>query len=267
MTISKLFVFALIFFAIDAYSEVTKYDGPDAEGKGLAIAKEASLRDDGFLNNKFDMEMLIRNKNGTEFQRKLRVQNLEVENDGNKTLIIFDTPSDQRDTKVLSFSHKFEPDEQMIYIPELKRVKRIASNNRSGPFVGSEFAYEDITSPEVEKYTYKYIGSEECKSGQCHLVELTPVNKNSGYTRLIVWYDVTEYYVVKTDFYDRKNALLKTLSYSGYRKYNEQYWRADVALMENLQTGKSTLIKATNWEFQSKMDDADFTRNGLFRVK
>ncbi|MES2673579.1 MAG: outer membrane lipoprotein-sorting protein [Pseudomonadota bacterium] len=237
------------------------------EEKGLAIAKEASRRDDGFMSNQFDMKMLIKNSNGTESERQLRVKNLEVENDGNKTLIIFDSPQDQRGTKVLSFSHKLEPDDQMIYLPALNRVKRIASNNRSGPFAGSEFSYEDITSPEVEKYTYKYLKTEDCASGSCYVIELKPVNDTSGYKRQVVWYDANDYYVLKTDYYDKRDSLLKTLVYTGYKKYADSFWRADKASMENLQTGKSTLLIATDWQFKVDVSSEDFSSNGLQRVR
>ena len=72
-----------------------------------------------------------------------------------------------------------------------------------------------------------------------HIVERTPVDPNSGYARQMVWIDGTHWRVGKIDFYDRKNELLKTLSYSGYRKYPNDKWRADEMKMTNHQSGKS----------------------------
>ena len=129
--------------------------------KGLAIAQEADRRDSGFGNYTNDVEMILKNKQGQESTRKIRSKTLEVADDGDKSLTIFDEPRDVQGTALLSFTHKEGPDDQWLYLPALKRVKRISSDNKSGPFMGSEFAYEDITSQEVDKYTYKYISDEK----------------------------------------------------------------------------------------------------------
>ena len=121
------------------------------EEKGLAIAVEADRRDIGFSNFTAELLMILRNRHGDESTRHLRSRTLEVDEDGDKTLIIFDRPRDVKGTALLTFSHKQGSDDQWLYLPALKRVKRIASNNKSGPFMGSEFAYEDIASQEVEK--------------------------------------------------------------------------------------------------------------------
>ena len=76
----------------------------------------------------------------------------------------------------------------------------------------------------------------------CYVVERIPVDQNSGYTRHLVWYDKEEYRPEKIEFYDWKDELLKTLTYSKYVHYLDQYWRADDLFMENYQTGKSTLL-------------------------
>ncbi|MEJ1364847.1 MAG: outer membrane lipoprotein-sorting protein, partial [Candidatus Sedimenticola sp. (ex Thyasira tokunagai)] len=131
-----------------------------AEEKGLAIAKESKARDIGWSDMQADMKMILRNKQGQESLREIRLKSLELESDGDKSLSIFDKPRDVKGTAFLSFSHPVGADDQWLYLPALKRVKRISSRNKSGPFMGSEFAYEDLTSFEVEKYSYKYIGDE-----------------------------------------------------------------------------------------------------------
>ena len=130
------------------------------EEKGLAIAIEADRRDQGFGDNAANMTMTLRNKQGQQTSRSLRTRTLEQADDGDKSLIIFDDPGDVKGTAFLSFTHKQGADDQWLYLPALKRVKRIASGNKSGPFMGSEFAYEDISSQEVEKYGWKYLRNE-----------------------------------------------------------------------------------------------------------
>jgi outer membrane lipoprotein-sorting protein len=237
------------------------------EERGLAIAVESDRRDTGFGDLAAELTMLLKNRQGEESTRYMRVKTLEVADDGDKSLTIFDRPPDVKGTALLTFSHKIDPDDQWLYLPALKRVKRISSKNKSGPFMGSEFAYEDIASQEVEKYTYKYIKDELYEDQDCFVLERYPVDPNSGYTRQVTWVDKAEYRPLKVDFYDRKNDLLKTLTYSGYQKYLDQFWRSDEMFMINHQTGKSTLLTWQKYQFRNGLSDQDFNRNSLKRAK
>jgi hypothetical protein len=237
------------------------------EEKGLAIAVEADRRDTGFQDFTSELTMLLKNRQGDESLRYMRVRTLEVPEDGDKSLTIFDRPADVKGTALLTFSHKTGPDDQWLYLPALKRVKRIASRNKSGPFVGSEFAYEDIASQEVEKYSYRYLRDETYEGHDCFVIERDPVDKYSGYTRQVVWIDKAEYRPLKIDFYDRKNDSLKTLTFDDYKQYLDQYWRAGKMFMINHQTGKSTLLSWTNYQFGKGLNEGDFNRNSLKRAK
>ncbi|OUR81656.1 outer membrane lipoprotein-sorting protein [Colwellia psychrerythraea] len=237
------------------------------EQKGLDISLEAKKRDLGWQDSTADMLMLLRNKQGQESIREIKMKSLEVIDDGDKSLTIFNKPRDVKGTAFLSFSHPVKSDEQWLFLPALKRVKRISSRNKSGPFMGSEFAFEDLSSFEVEKYTYKYLGEEELNGFKNFKVEQYPADENSGYTRRIVWIDNEEYRVHKIDFYDRKDSLLKTLSFKGYKQYIAKHWRADIQEMINHQNGKSTELKWTNYAFKTGLSDSDFNRNSLKRAR
>ena len=115
-----------------------------AEDKGLEIAQEAINRDTGWTDNTADMLMYLRNQQGQESIRELKIKSLEQQDDGDKSLTIFNKPRDVKGTAFLSFSHPVGADDQWLYMPALKRVKRISSTNKSGPFMGSEFAFEDL---------------------------------------------------------------------------------------------------------------------------
>lgn len=244
--------------------------GVSPEVKGLEIAVEASKRDDGFDNSTANMTMVLRNRHGEESKRSIRIRTLEVVEDGDKGMSIFDNPKDVKGTAFLSYTHKSGPDDQWLYLPALKRVKRISSNNKSGSFMGSEFAYEDIASQEVEKYTYKYLKDEPCGHSQmkeCFVVESYPVDKKSGYTRLITWVDKEEYRSARVDYYDRKNSKLKTLTFGPYKKYLDKHWRPESMKMVNHQTGKSTDLSWTDYSFKTGLTNNDFTKNALKRAK
>ena len=238
-----------------------------AEEKGLEIAIQADQLDSGFINSTARMEMTLKNKQGKTSIRHVRVKTLEVEGDGDKGLSIFDKPRDVKGTAFLTYSHANKPDEQWLYLPALKRVKRISSKNKSGPFMGSEFAYEDISSQEIAKYTYKHIRDENLNGINCFVIERYPTYKNSGYTRQVAWINKKEYRPEKIVFYDRKNSLLKTLTYQDYHQYLNKFWRADTMKMVNHQTGKSTNLIWKDYKFKTSLTEKNFSRNSLKRAK
>ena len=239
------------------------------EAKGLAIAQEMDRRDLGFDDTVARLQMTLRNARGQTSERELLIRTKEVadDNEGDKGFVIFEQPRDIKGTSLLTHSHINEPDDQWLYLPALKRVKRISSANKSGPFVGSEFAYEDMASQEVAKYTYRYLRDEPCGDLTCFVVARYPVYKHSGYTRQLTWIDQAEYRVQKIEFYDRKDTLLKTLRLSGYQQYLEKYWRALTLDMENHQTGKSTRLVFSDYQFRTGLEDRDFTPAMLKRVR
>jgi len=239
-----------------------------AADTGLAIVTEADRRESGYGDSTADMLMILRNKHGQESRRVMRYRTLEVEGDGDKSLTIFDSPKDVKGTAFLNYTHKVGDDDQWLYLPALKRVKRISSRNKSGSFMGSEFAYEDIASQEIEKYTYKWLRDETYNNLECFVVERYPVDKeNSGYSRQTAWIDKAEYRTWQVEYFDRKNAHLKTLTVSGYEKYNDRFWRATQMNMVNHQTGKSTELQFANYRFDIGLGDDDFNKNSLKRVR
>ena len=189
--------------------------------------------------------MVLRNKHGQESRRQLRVKVLEVSDDGDKSLFVFDEPCDVQGMALLIHAHRESADDQWLYLPALKRVTRISSSNRSGSFMGSEFAYEDLTAEAVEKFTYRYLRDEPCGDLTCTVSERIPVDKKSGYRRQVVWRDKDELRV----------------------QYLERYWRAGEMTMENHLTGKSTVLTWTDFQFQTDLDERDFTRTGLKRAR
>ena len=238
-----------------------------AEERGLEIAKERKARDTGWGDSVAEMSMILRNASGQETERKMRAKSLEIDGDGDKGLTIFDQPRDVKGTAFLNFSHATTPDDQWMYLPALKRVKRIASRNKSGPFMGSEFAFEDMSSFEIEKYTFKYLRDEQFEGMDTFVVEQYPVDKYSGYTRIITWIDQEHYRAHKIEFYDRKDSLLKTLMMHEYEQYLDQYWRPMRSEMFNEQNGKSTELITHSLEFKTGLKDSDFNKNTLKRAR
>ena len=203
-----------------------------------------------------------------------RIKEVPDESLGDKSVIVFESPADVDGTALLSHAKILDPDDQWLYLPALKRIKRISSKNKSGPFVGSEFAFEDFTAQELGKFDYKYLKSEACPGNAaltCDVVERFPKYEFSGYTRQITWIDQKDYQVRQIDFYDRKNDHLKTLEFQNYKKYsaagNQNVWRALKMTMKNHQTGKSSDFVFENYKFDLALSDNDFERGTLKRVR
>ncbi len=238
-----------------------------AEEKGLRIALDASARIDGFGNFTAEMTMLLRDRKGRETRRQMRLKVLEVDGDGDKSLFVFDQPRDVRGTALLNHSHVNTDDDQWLYLPALKRVKRINSSSRSGAFMGSEFTYEDMSTPEVEEFTYRYLRDEPCGEFTCTVTEQVPLDEKSGYSRKVVWQDTVELRTWKVELFDRRNSHLKTLSFADYGLYLDEFWRAGEMTMVNHLTGKSTVLQWTNFRFRTSIDDSEFTQTALRRVR
>lgn len=237
------------------------------EEKGLQIAKDAKAYDKGFVDFNANMVMALKNKKGNVSSRKIRIKTLEVTGDGDKSMSIFDEPADVKGTAMLTYSHGLEPDDQWLYLPAIKRVKRISSRNKSGPFMGSEFSFEDLGSQEIEKYTYKYLRDEACGEFQCYVIERIPAYKYSGYKRQHVWIDKEGYRMIKADFFDRKDEPLKTLTSSDYQQYLGHYWRPGKMEMVNHQNGKSTILTWNNYSFKTGLTEQDFKSQTLKRAR
>ena len=250
-------------------------NNPEAKGtidsiqKGMDISLKTKTVDQGWQDFTADMLMVLRNAQGQESVREVKMKSLEQLEDGDKSLTVFNKPRDVKGTAFLSYSHAVGADDQWLYLPSLKRVKRIASNNKSGPFMGSEFSFEDLSSFEIKKYTYKYLGDEKLNDRNGELdtfkVEQVPTDKSSGYSKRIVWIDKDEYRIVKVEFYDRKKSLLKTLSYQNFKLYLGKYWRANTSKMVNHQSSKETELQWNNYNFQTGLAESDFSKTALKR--
>ena len=238
-----------------------------AEEAGLRIATDARERQKGFSNFTANLNMILRNKRGQESKRELRIKVIEVDEDGDRTLFVFDHPRDVKGTAFLVHTHKDKPDDQWLYLPALKRVKGISASKQSGSFMGSEFSYEDMGAVEVEKYTHRYLREEPCGDLECFVLERVPVSKDSGYSRQEVWLDREELRTMQIQYYDRREEHLKTMVVEDYEVYLDRFWRGRTITMMNLLTGKSTVLLWSDYEFGTDLDSGDFTRTALKRVR
>ena len=243
----------------------------DPKAKGREITAASIRSDEGFRDTQAQMTMRLTSESGEVSQRTLQMSVLEGPGEaGDKSLIVFQTPVDVQGTVLLTHSQVLNPDDQWIYIPSIARVKRISSTNKSGPFLGSEFAFEDLTAQMLGKYDYTWLRDEACPPPdaalRCYVVERTPLYENSGYKRQIAWIDATELQFRKVEYYNREDRLLKTLALAGYTKHNNRFWRAHKLVMVNHQTKRSTTIDMTAIRFGTGLTEGDLAEQSMERL-
>ena len=216
----------------------------DAKVEGLKIAKHMEKTNTGFVGEESKMELVLIDAKGTRIKRSLKGMTKEVDNDGDMSISIFLNPKDVQGTKMLTHSHKTDDDDQWLYLPSLRRVKRISSRSKSSSFMASEFSYEDLGSQEIEKYNFKLLKDNK----EMWVLERTPKQK-SGYSKMVL--DVSKKYVnpVKVKYYDRKGELLKVAESTNWKMYNvkgKKLWRASKIHMKNIQTKKESIFTWSN---------------------
>ena len=231
--------------------------------KGRKIFEEANERNDGFGDSVVQVQMILKTRSGKESKREFILQTLEGSDDKDKTKLVFVSPKYIKKTALLTHIKTDEDDKQWLFLPASGRTKRISSSNQSGSFVGSEFSYEDLRAPVLDKYTYKYIKNEKIGKQNYFVIERYPASKDSGYTKQIVWLDKKHYRMHKIEYYDRKKSHLKTLIAKNYKKYLNKYWRSHFQEVKNHQTGKSTRLKIKKIEFRQGLSKRDFLEQSL----
>jgi hypothetical protein len=259
----------LVALPAQAQTEVEGSVAGEAAVKGFDLSARSDRSDRGFSDSKVEMTMTLRNAAGKESSRELLLTTLEVpdESVGDKSLIIFTSPPDIDGTALLSHAHILEADDQWLYLPALRRIKRISSANKSGPFVGSEFSFEDFTAQELNKFSYRYVGEQACGEMRCDVIERKPLYEYSGYARQLAWLDQQVFQVRQVEYYDRRGDLLKTLNMNDYREYSGGVWRTHKMDMLNHKTGKSTELRFGTYVFSNGLQDRDFEKSVLKRIR
>ena len=239
----------------------------DAASRGREIAEKADRLTRGFGDMKAQMIMLLKDRRGQETRRELEASTLETKAGGQKSLVYFNSPRDIRGTALLTHSYPGRDDEQWLYLPAVRRTKRISVTGRSSPFMGSEFAYEDLVTAYPNQYDYRFLRDETLRGAECFVVERYPKYQGTGYKREMVWYDKSEYRIVQIEFFDAKNRHLKTLSLGGYKQYLDRFWEPTQARMVNHLTRETTELAWRDYRFHTGLTENDFSRHALERAR
>lgn len=211
----------------------------------------------GFVDSTSVMEMKLINARGQEKIRTMDMKVLEGK-EADKSLMEFLKPADVKGTKFLNYEHVNKDDDQWLYLPALKRVKRISSKKKSGAFMGSEFSYEDLSAFNVKKYKYEGKAQEgKLKEMDVYISTAIPVSKHSGYTKLISYVQKESFLIAKIEYFDRKKQLLKTATFTNYKKFGEVN-RIGQITMQNIQNDKTTVLTWKEEKIKTGLKNKDF---------
>jgi hypothetical protein len=232
---------------------------PESDGDALALrAQKAGL---GYRSERVRFELLLLDAQGAKTERKLTFEIIE---DGTRELsrIGFEWPAAVRGTTLITHSNQAGEDEQWLYLPAVKRSRRISSGHRTGSFMGSEFSYEDLTSPVVTKFRHTRLADQKLGDSECHVLERRSKDAASGYSKQVIWLETGRLIPHQVEFYDRKGELLNVATYAGYAAYGN-YFRAREIRMENKQTKKVSLLTAIARSLGEALDTSRFQEQSL----
>ena len=226
------------------------------------IAQKSYEAISGYGSSVSMVDMVLVNARGVKTKRELKLVRKEGAK-GDKSYIEFLYPNDIKGVKLLSYEVIGSDDKQWLYLPALKRIKRISSRNKSGSFVSSEFSYEDISSVNYQNYKYEKDFKIVSKAGAKYFkIVRKPIDKHSGYSKQIVWVSTKDYLARFGEYYDRHNKLLKTISFPKYKKI-DGIWRVFKIDIKNVQNHKSSKLIVKKENIKQHIKDRDISKRVL----
>jgi hypothetical protein len=208
-------------------------------------------------------KMTIVDKNGVQRLRDLIMRSKKK--DGlRQTVTTFLAPPDVRGVKFLVLQQRAGDDDQRIYLPEQKRVRRITTSSQSSSFMGSTFAYADLQTPNPDKGKHKRLGDAAMGGHDCYVIETTPAKDDDYiYSRIVYWVRRDNFLPVRGDFYDKKGAPWKVLEVGQHEQRADGTWFARQTKMTNVQDRSSTILQTGDYQIDVPVDDSYFTERFL----
>jgi hypothetical protein len=241
-----------------ALPETGHGDAREIMEKNFYVSKVSSMQ--------FDSVMTLINDKGQRRERaSTSIVKLQANGVDSKFLITFSTPADIKGTGFLQVEHIDGDDDLWIYLPALKKSRRLVANNKKDSFVGSDFSYGDISLPKIDQYHHTLVRSEAIDGTDCYVIESTPTNdtvrSNSGYSKKITWVRKDNFVESKVEYYDLANRLLKTQIVQKPQLVEPQKgrWFALYREMTNQQTGHRTTLAIGKVNAGVKAPDELFT--------
>jgi outer membrane lipoprotein-sorting protein len=209
-----------------------------------------------------NLSMTLTNNRG---EQRVRTLNQYIKDDGKveKKIMYFLSPADVRNTSFMNWSYADgRSDDQWIYLPSLKRTRRISSDGKSDYFMGSDFTYDDLGDRHPNQDSHKLLREETIEGQACFVVESTPKEDDYMYSKTITWVMKDNFLGLKREFYDDRARLLKVLSINEYKKV-DGFWTILETEMHNVQRDHKTTMKFTDVKKNKGIPESRFTERSM----
>tara|TARA_B110001454_G_scaffold120393_1_gene112366 strand:- start:512 stop:1261 length:750 start_codon:yes stop_codon:yes gene_type:complete len=210
---------------------------------------------------KSNMSMLLTNKNGKTRTSKIRSYSKD---ENKKQILWFLAPADDKGVAYLKIEHENKNDDMKLWLPNFKKIRRISSKKKSESFMGSDMSYEDMTSRNIDEYTYSILGSEKIDNVDCYILESVPSGIKTEYSKHISWITKDMHLPVKEESFDKNGELLKNKSII-YQQIKEYSIMVELHV-KNVQRNHQTILKFDNIEVDSGIKDNIFHEKNLKRM-
>lgn len=209
------------------------------------------------------VRMLLIDKNGKEREREFLSYSKDYP-EGRKSVIKFEKPADVKGMGFLQIPHKKGEDEQFLFLPELKRVRRLTGSARRGSFFGSDLSYEDLEERDVDEDNHTLLREEKYENQDVYVVESTPKDSSSTqYSKVIQWIRKDNYIPVKVEFY-KDDELIKELKVEKIDKI-DGYWTALKTKIRTIKSAHLTSVELMEIKNNKPISDDVFTERFLAR--
>ena len=217
-----------------------------------------------------DVTLILTNSRGEQRVRKIKMYSRKRTEDENDMLMRFIAPPDVRGTAFLIIEHVNGEDERYLYLPALRRVKRIASSGKGGNFMSSDFTYYDIGRPKLEDWTYKRLPDTTLNGQDCYQIECLPASpqiaRDTGYNKIIRWIRKDVLVTIQSHYYDRGNRLWKILTVPEIQQIDGVWFQTDM-IMKDLQINHQSEMKFSNIQVNVSLPPQFFSVRYLTRLR
>ncbi|MCB9283177.1 MAG: outer membrane lipoprotein-sorting protein [Lewinellaceae bacterium] len=187
-----------------------------------------------------------------------------------KTLMKFLSPSDVKGTAMLIFDYEDKSDDMWIYLPALRKTRRIVSSEKSKSFMGSEFSNADMSKPNLDQFDYRLLGSATTQGKDCWKIEATckdeAIEDEYGFSRKISFVEKSTYLTQRVEYYDLDDALFKVMTLSKYQKQANGKYFAFLMEMDNLQNDRKSVISIDQFQLGSNIQESYFSTANLEKL-
>lgn len=227
---------------------------------GRDIIDRARQNSSGFQDMSHRVRMVLIDEKGGKSEREMLLKARVGSNGESNSLSIFTAPQREKGIALLTNVSKDKSDEQWLYLPSAKRLKRITGSSRTSSFRGSEFTFEDLSDQNPDSYRFERIGEEACGELQCYVVDRFPGSGlESSYSKTRLWIDTAHFRPFKADFFDGAGKPFKSMQAYDYRQFDSRFWNPARIVMTNLQTGKATELVSLELKMNTGLKESEFT--------